>query len=118
MCYEIYKTKNELNAAYMKDIFETRPSRYPSRKPENLYMPRANQITYGYNSYRIQGPKLWNFLPSNIKQLETIEKFKDGIKTLEMPYCSCEKCLTIQTRIGGSKLIIVDKMLQEILANK
>ena len=85
MCYETYKTKNELNAAYIKDIFQTRPSCYPSRNPENLYIPRANQKTYGYNSYRIQGPKLWNILPSDIKQLETIDKFK-GIKNIEMPY--------------------------------
>ena len=70
MCCEIFKTINGLNAEYMKDMFENRPSKYPSRNPENLYIPKANQVTYGYKSYRIQGPKIWNFLPSEIKEIK------------------------------------------------
>ena len=67
MCCEIFKTINGLTAEYMKDMFENRPSKYPSRNPENLYIPKANQVTYGYKSYRIHGAKICNFLPFEIK---------------------------------------------------
>ena len=97
MCIETYKTKNGLNAVYVKDIIETRPLKYPSRHPDNLYVPSSNQITYGYKSYRIQGPKFWNLLPSNTKQAKTLQSFKIEMKKIEMPFCSCEKCLKLQT---------------------
>ena len=73
MCYETYKTIHGLNAAYMKDIFNERPSKYPSRHEKDLYIPMVNQVTYGYKSYRVQGPKIWNFLPSEIKEIESFD---------------------------------------------
>ena len=45
MCCETYKPKNYLNPAYMKDIFEDRPSKYPSRNENNMYIPKYNQLT-------------------------------------------------------------------------
>ena len=43
MCLEIFKTINGLNAGFMKDLFADRPSKYPSRNPNNLYVQKANQ---------------------------------------------------------------------------
>ena len=117
MCCETYKTKNGLNAAYMKDIFENRPSKYPSRNENNMYIPKYNQLTYGYNSYRVQGAKFWNYLPNEIKDATSYETFQKCIKELEMPFCYCQSCLELQTTTGKSS-IIVNKMLQDVLKNK
>ena len=91
MCCETYKTINGLNAAYMKDIFEERPSKYPSRNENNLYIPKANQMTYGYKSYRVQGPKAWNYLTNEVKEANSYDTFLKCIINLEMPFCSCKK---------------------------
>ena len=106
MCCETFKTINGLNAEYMKDIFEERQSKYPSRNPENLYVPKANQVTYGYKSYRIQGPKIWNFLPSEIKEIKSFDVFKKNIKDLTMPFCSCLNCLTLQIQMGKTSILV------------
>ena len=89
MCCETYKTVNGLNAAYKKDIFDTRPSKYPSINKYNLYIPKVNQITYGYKSYRVQGAKIWNFLPNEIKEIKSYDTFKTTINEIRMPFCSC-----------------------------
>ena len=43
MCCEIFETKNGLNAAYMIHILEERPSKYPSRNTNILYVPCLGQ---------------------------------------------------------------------------
>ncbi len=117
MCCETFKTINCLNAGYMKNIFDDRPSKYPSRNENNLYVPKVNQVTYGYKSYRVQGPKMWNFLPNDIKEIKSYETFKTKINQISMPFCSCQNCLTLQIEIDSSSPII-NKMLQDILINK
>ena len=117
MCCETYKTVNGLNAAYMKDIFDPRPSKYPSRNKYDLYIPKVNQITYGYKSYRVQGAKIWNFLPNEIKEIKSYDTFKKTINDIRMPFCSCQSCLTLQIHTGENSSLAY-KMLQDILTNK
>ena len=90
----------------MKDLFADRPSKYPSRNPNNLYVPKANKISYDYRSYRIQGPKLWNSLSKEMKAMSSLQKFKEHLAKLEMPFCSCMKCLTTQIRLGSDSSVI------------
>ena len=70
------QNKNGLNAAYLKDIFENRPSKYPSKNENNMYIPKYNQLTYGYNSCRVQGAKFFNYLPNEVKDVtSTFQKY-------------------------------------------
>ena len=117
MCCETYKTIHGLNAAYMKDIFEDRPSKYPSRNENELFIPKFNQITYGYKSYRVQGPKIWNLLPQEIKGIQSYNIFKSKLRNIDMPFCSCQTCLTLQTQTCKTSTL-ANKMLQDILINK
>ena len=94
-CSEIYKTKNNLNPAYMHDIFAPRPSKYPTRKPNDIFIPKANRKRIGLNSMRIEGSKLWNLLPETIKISPNLAIFKQRIKKHSLPHCKCnKKCLT------------------------
>ena len=67
MCAEIYKILNGIAPSYMQSPFVMNQSQYSSRQPLNLYLPRVNQTTYGLNSFRCEGAKLWNSLPEDIK---------------------------------------------------
>ena len=79
-----------------------------------MYIPKYNQTTYGYNSYRVQGAQFWNYLPDEIKDATSYETFLKCIKEVEMPFCYCKHCLELQVTAGKSS-IIVSKMLQDIL---
>ena len=62
LCVEIYKTINNLNPSFMKQIFEFRETNRNVREKYrlNLNIPNYNQVTFGKKSLRIFGPKIWN----------------------------------------------------------
>ena len=72
---EIFKTLNNLNPVYMKDIF-VKNTRSESTK---LYVQRHNAKTYGEKSLRILGPKIWNELSEHIRSEKCFQKFKSLI---------------------------------------
>ena len=92
LCIEIYKTLNNLNPGYMKDIFQVQQSAYSTRRPYNIKVPRVNQTAFGTRSIRYEGAKIWNHLPNSLKSAETLEIFKSLIKTWEGPNCKCNFC--------------------------
>ena len=99
MCCEIYKTNHNLNAGYMKDLLSERPSKYPTRKENDLYIPKANQYKFGYNSYRVEGPKQWNCLSENTRDADSLIKFKKLLKLENIPCCSCDICKNLKYQI-------------------
>ena len=92
LCIEIYKTLNNLNPGYMKDIFQVQQSAYSTRRPYNIKVPRVNQTAFSTRSIRYEGAKVWNHLPNSLKSTETLEIFKSLIKTWEGPDCKCNFC--------------------------
>ena len=79
ICCEIFKRRHDLNPKYMADIFEQRPSPYPSRRPYDILVPGYVSKTFGKNSLRVDGASLWNSLPENFKSASCLAVFKKGI---------------------------------------
>lgn len=46
-----------------------------------LEVPRTNLKTYGDRAFSVQAPKLWNSLPSHIRDKTTRDSFKHALKT-------------------------------------
>ena len=65
---EIYKTLNNLNPSFMKEIFELGLCSTPVREQYklNLNIPRRRQVTFGTKIKKSLGPKIWNNLPYHI----------------------------------------------------
>ena len=94
LCVEIYKTLNDLNPSFMREIFETRKTKTAVRERYkiNLEIPRVNQASFGTKSLRFYGPKIWNSLPYHIKSSENLFCFKNLIKSCNGSFCSCKVC--------------------------
>ena len=89
---EVFKSINGLNPGYTREILRDRPSRYPSRRPLDLYVPKVNQITFGYRSYTYEAPIIWNSLPLDIRKSENFYMFKKLLKSWNGPSCRCNFC--------------------------
>ena len=89
---EIYKTLNDLNPGYMKDVFQVQQSAYSTRRHYNMKVPRVNQTTFSTRSILYEGAKIWNHLPNSRKSAETLEIFTNLMKTWEGPNCNCNFC--------------------------
>ena len=68
LCTEIFKTLNNINPAFMNEIFELRKTKRAVRNQYkfNLEVPIINQVTFGAKSIRCLGPKIWNSRPFHI----------------------------------------------------
>ena len=79
LCTEIYKTINNINSSFMKQIFQRRETSRTVRNQYklNLSLPKVNQISYGEKSLRYYGPKIWNSFPFHVKTSENLKTFKD-----------------------------------------
>ena len=69
MVYEIFKTLNNLNPVFMKDIFH-HYSPHVTHKKHNLYIHTQNTTKFGNKKLRSFGTNMWNTLPEYIKDTE------------------------------------------------
>ena len=61
---EVFKTVNNLNQNYKKDIFT--PKLHPKVKSNDILVKHHNTITNGTKSLKTLGPKICNQLPEDI----------------------------------------------------
>ena len=80
LAIEIYKTLNNMNPSYMKQLFNKPIYRTSRRFKGNLESKRFKQVKYGRNSLNVLAPILWNSLPTEAKQLPSLDEFKRFIQ--------------------------------------
>ena len=90
LAIEIFKTINNLNPSFMKEIFTLNTSRDTSRN--KLVVKTQRTKRYGSDTLRSLGPKIWNSLPTDMKNSDSLTTFKMLIKTWSGPNCYCNNC--------------------------
>ena len=79
----VFKAYHGIAPLYISDtITKYEPTRsLRSSSKRLLVVPRYNLKTYGGRAFSVNGPILWNSLPNNIRETETLSTFKNQIKT-------------------------------------
>ena len=90
VCIEIYRSINNTNPSFMKQIFQLRETNRTvrNRYKLNLSVPKVNQVSYGEKSLRFYGPKICNSLPLYVKTSENLKTFKNIIKNWNGRTCN------------------------------
>ena len=76
---EVYKCVNKLNPEYLNSMFKQRTISYDFRDPLKLELSKFRTTSFGYKSFSYYGAKLWNSLPTEIKNVDSLSKFKENI---------------------------------------
>ena len=92
LAIEVYKSLTKLNPGFMWNFFERNHTPYNLRRGDLLLLPPAKSIRYGVNSLAFRGSLLWNNLPPQVKESQTLEEFKNRIKNLRSIHCTCTVC--------------------------
>ena len=94
LCTEIFKTLNDINPSFKKDIFKLTVTNRSTREKYklNLEIPKSNQVRFETKCLRYLAPKFWNSLPYHIKSSENLTIFKSLIKNWNGTVCSCKIC--------------------------
>ncbi len=90
---EIYKTINDLNPPFMKDIFQIKHVDYNLRNNNLLKIPKTYTQSYGQKSIALMGAIVWNHLPPEFKDAKNVETFKIHIKQWDAKTCKCNICI-------------------------
>ena len=77
---EIYKTKNDIGPKIMKDTFHFIHKPYNLRNDPELQRRRNRAVYSGTESISSLAPKIWELIPSTIRNANSLGKFKEKIK--------------------------------------
>ena len=72
---EMYKIRNGLSTSLIKDIFPINRNPYNLRQNSQFSRPRINTVCHGAESILNLGPKIWDLVPSNLKEISRLDKF-------------------------------------------
>ena len=92
---EMYKIINGLSTPLMKDIFPIKTNLYNLRQNSQFSRPQINTVYHGTESVSNIGPKIWNLVPSNLKEINYLDKFDKAIKQWKTEDCPCRLCKVI-----------------------
>ena len=76
LALEFFKTLNDLNPAFMKNLFAKRE--VSKRRKNNLEIPNQNTVKYGDKRL---GLHIRNILPEEIKNEQSYDNFKEYLNT-------------------------------------
>ena len=92
LAVEMLKVSNNYPISLMSEIFDKRNNVYDFRNPPEFARRNVRSAFNGTESISFLGPKIWDIVPSELKQLETVNAFKRGIKKLKPVNYPCSLC--------------------------
>ena len=97
---EIYKTNYDLNPNFVKQMFEEKAMPYNLRCSDKLQLPKAKTTCLGIDTVRFMGMKVWETLPPELKNSDSLQVFKRAIKAHKCQACNCRLCKMFYPNLG------------------
>ena len=80
LAIEVFKCFKGLNPEYLNELFEKKHISYNLRNSDLIVQQKFDTKTHGYKSFSYFGAKVWNTLPQDLKNSESISSFKIALK--------------------------------------
>ena len=75
----MFKVNRNSAPSYITELFKRQQTPYDMRDNEKLMLPSFNTVHFGKNSIKYYGAKLWNIIPTEIRNSSSLNTFKSGI---------------------------------------
>ena len=113
---EVFTCLHKCSPTYITDMFSISASPYGTRGGIKLIQPRVNFTRNGLKSFRYQGAKIWNELPTSVKNREDVSEFEYKWNEWPGPVCKCGSCelcksINIRTAFCHCPLILYSHMI-------
>ena len=79
LAIEMFKCVNGQNPKYLNDLFTKKSMAYDLRVSDLLIQRKFKTYKFGYRSFTYYGAKLWNSLPADLKQSQSLQIFKSRL---------------------------------------
>ena len=97
---EILKVKSGIGLELMKDVFEFAGVPYHLKNQSKCSCGIPCTKKYGIETAFSIGPKLWDKVPSELKNSVSLEEFKARIKSWVPKSCPCKICTVFIKHVG------------------
>ena len=89
---ETFKNVHKLNPEFLHDMVDIKETEHDLRGGVLLNQPRVNTVTFGLQSIRYEGARIWNLLPKDMKNTDSLDVFKARLKSWNGFTCKCGYC--------------------------
>ena len=96
----MYKVKNNISPVIVSNIFNTQEISYNLRNEKIWEKSNVRTTLYGTETISYRGPEIWRNVPENIRNSESLCKFKKEIKSWKPLGCTCRLCKTFVPNLG------------------
>ena len=97
---EIFRIKNNMAPEFLNEIFQNRALPFNLRTNPNFSSRQVHSVYHGTESLSFLGPKIWELVPEDTKQSESLKIFKNKIKKWVPSRCPCRLCRIYLQNIG------------------
>ena len=97
---EICKIHRGLSAEILRETFVPKTSSYNLRRNDTFEKHKVHSVYRGPEWLSFLGPKIWDLVPIELKQSETLYSFKLKIKNWVPFECPCRICKTYIQQVG------------------
>ena len=97
----MYKVMNSGSSEIMKEIFRIREENgYNLRHQNTFKRPIVNSVYNDTETVSFWGPRIWELIPIEIKELVSLNGFKKAIKKWKLVTCLCRLRTTYIYHVG------------------
>ena len=96
----MFKIHRGLSPDILREIFVPEIILYNLRRDNTFERRQVHSVYHNTESLSFLGPKIWDLVPLELKQLESIEVFKLKIKKWIPFECPCRLCRTYIQQVG------------------
>ena len=101
LAVEMFKVSRGLSPEIVNELFQFREEiLYELRQRSRFQVRLVHSAFSGTERPKFLGPKIWALVPNEMKQLESLGKFRNAIKQWKPTSCPCRLCKRYIHRIG------------------
>ena len=91
---EMFKIHRGLSPEILRETFVSKTSSYNLPRNDTFEKRQVHSVYHGTESLSFLGPKIWDLVPVQLKQSESLDSFKLKIKNWVPFECACRLCTT------------------------
>jgi len=100
LAIEMFKVAKGVAPKILSDLFKVNNNNYNLRNQSYFQIPNVRTVYNGTESISFLGPKIWNIVPEELRDLESLELFKTRIKKWVPENCPCRICKNFVQGVG------------------
>ena len=89
----------------MSSTFSPRLIKYSLRTQYDFLRNSVNSSKYGINSVKFFASKVWQMVPMEMKNVKSLEHFKNKIRRWAPDGCDCKLCKDFLSNLGYVSLV-------------